>query len=180
MLTVDNSERLSFRLMGPEDAQALWALDQDPEVMRFINGGIPSSMETINNVFLPRLQSFTDKDTGWGLWQVSDKVTKEYFGWILIRPMEFFTDKPNYLDLELGRRFFQKAWGKGYATEAAVAIKDAISSQTNTQYLSALALENNVGSIGVMKKVGMNFVKKYTHKDPLGDFIAVHYQMTVK
>jgi RimJ/RimL family protein N-acetyltransferase len=180
MLIADNSERLSFRMMGPEDAQAFWELDQDPEVMHFINGGQPNSMETINNVFLPRLKSFSDVHKGWGIWQVSNKLTKEYLGWVLVRPMNFFTSEPNYIDLEIGWRFFKKAWGKGYATEAAIAIKNAVASQTDIQFFSALALEGNIGSIGVMKKIGMSFSKKYTHKDPMGDFIAVHYQMSVK
>jgi RimJ/RimL family protein N-acetyltransferase len=177
---IQNSKRLTFRLMGQNDAQALWELDQDPEVMQFINGGKPNSMETINEIFLPRLKSFTNKRKGWGLWQVSNKITNEYLGWVLVRPMDFFTDKPNFIDLELGWRFFQKAWGKGYATEAAIAVKNAVAQQTDVQYVSATALIENIGSIGVMKKIGMQFIKEYTHKDPLGDFIAVHYQTQVK
>ncbi len=177
---IQNSTRLSFRLMGQNDAQALWELDQDPEVMQFINGGKTNSLETINEVFLPRMKAYTDTSKGWGLWQISNKITNEYLGWVLVRPMDFFTDKPNFIDLELGWRFFKKAWGQGYATEAAIAIKDAVASKTDIQYVSALALEDNIGSIGVMKKMGMDFIRKYDHKDPLGDFIAVHYQMQVK
>ncbi len=37
--------------MGEEDAHALWSIDQDPEVMHFLNGGTPSSMESIHEVF---------------------------------------------------------------------------------------------------------------------------------
>ena len=177
---IKNSKRLTFRLMGQEDAQALWKLNQDPEVMKFINGGKPESLADINSKYLPRLKKFTKAENGWGLWQVSDKESLEYLGWVLVRPMDFFTDKPNFEDLELGWRFFKTAWGKGYATEAAIAIKDAVASQTDIQYVSALALEDNIGSIGVMKKMGMNFIRKYAHKDPIGDFIAVHYQMSVK
>ncbi len=166
--------------MSQEDAQTLWELDQDPEVMRFINGGKPSSMETIVDVFIPRMLAYLDTEKGWGIWQVCDNVSKEYLGWLLVRPMDFFTDKPKFDDIELGWRFFQKSWGKGYATEAAIAIKNAIASQSNIQYISAIALEDNLDSIGVMKKIGMTFVRKYAHKDPIGDFIAVHYQMSVK
>jgi len=180
MLTIPDSARLSFRLMGQEDAQTLWQLDQDPEVMRFINGGEPNSIETILEVFIPRMQSYTDASKGWGIWQVNDKATQEYLGWVLVRPMDFFTDSPQFNDLELGWRFFKKAWGKGYATEAAIAIKNAVTEQNDIDFVSALAIEDNLGSIGVMKKVGMNFIRKYAHKDPIGDFIAVHYQMSVK
>jgi RimJ/RimL family protein N-acetyltransferase len=166
--------------MNQNDAQALWELDQDPEVMHFINDGKPNSMEAINEVFLPRVQSYTDANKGWGIWQVSEKSSQEYLGWVLVRPMDFFTDKPNFADLELGWRFFKKAWGKGYATEAAIAIKGMLASQTDIQFVSALAIEENIASVGVMKKMGMRFIRKYTHKDPIGDFIAVHYQMLVK
>tara|TARA_R110002167_G_scaffold34573_1_gene110316 strand:- start:100410 stop:100952 length:543 start_codon:yes stop_codon:yes gene_type:complete len=180
MLDIHDSARLSFRLMGQEDAEALWAIDQDPEVMHFLNGGEPSSMESINEVFLPRMQAYRNPIKGFGIWQVSDKSTDEYLGWVLIRPMAFFTDKPNFTDLELGWRFFKKVWGKGYATEAAIAIKNSFVSQTDIKYVSALAVEDNLGSIAVMKKMGMKFIRKYDHKDPIGDFIAVHYQMQVK
>ena len=180
MVTVTDSARLSFRLMGREDAQALWELDQDPQVMHYINGGKPNSMTTINEVFLPRMQAYTDSKQGWGIWQVNDKNSHQYLGWVLARPMSFFTEQPDIKDIELGWRFFKKAWGKGYATEAAIAIKDALASQTDIDSVSALAVEDNIGSINVMKKMGMAFLRKYDHKDPIGDFIAVHYQMSVK
>ncbi|WP_353537834.1 GNAT family N-acetyltransferase [Colwellia sp. KU-HH00111] len=180
MVIVTDSARLSFRLMGQNDAQALWELDQDPEVMHYLNGGKPNSMATINEVFLPRMQAYTDASKGWGIWQVCDKSSQEYLGWVLARPMSFFTEQPDIKDIELGWRFFKKAWGKGYATEAAIAIKDALASQTDIEHVSALAVEDNIGSICVMKKIGMQFVRKYEHKDPIGDFTAVHYQMSVK
>ena len=179
-MQVTDSERLTYRLMGQDDAQALWELDQDPEVMKFINGGKSHDMKTITDVFLPRMKAYTDIDKGWGIWQISDKVTKEYLGWVLVRPMDFFTDEPKWRDLELGWRFFKKAWGKGYATEAAITIKNGVVNQTDVDFVSALAIEDNYGSIAIMKKVGMHFIRKYDHKDPIGDFIAVHYQMSVK
>lgn len=180
MIVIPDSERLSFRLMGQKDAQAFWELDQDPDVMHFINGGTPNSMETINEVFLPRMKAYSDPHKGYGIWQVSNNITDEYLGWVLVRPMSFFTEQPDFSDLELGWRFFKKAWGKGYATEAAIAIKEAIAQQTDIHYVSALAVEDNINSINVMKKIGMQFIRKYDHQDPIGDFIAVHYQMSVK
>lgn len=179
-MIIADSERLTFRLMGQDDAQALWELDQDPAVMKFINGGKSHDMQTITDVFLPRMKAYTDINKGWGIWQISNKVTQEYLGWVLVRPMDFFTDDPKLKDLELGWRFFKKSWGKGYATEATIAIKNGVVNQTDIDYVSALAVEDNYGSIGVMKKVGMHFIRKYDHKDPIGDFIAVHYQMPVK
>jgi RimJ/RimL family protein N-acetyltransferase len=178
IVQIADSTRLTYRLMGQNDAQALWELDQDPKVMHFLNGGQPTPIETIKDIFLPRMKAYTDETKGWGIWKVSNKITQEYLGWVLVRPMDFFSDNPKLQDIEFGWLFFKKAWGKGYATEAAIMIKNAIVRQTNIAYLSALALEDNYGSISVMKKVGMHFNKKYIHKDARGDLIAVHYQMS--
>ena len=179
IMQINNSERLKFRLMDSQDAQALWQLDQDPQVMKYLNGGKPTSMEQVNSVFIPRMEKYRDDKLGWGIWQVSDKVTDEYLGWVLIRPMAFFTESPNFKDLELGWRFFQSTWGKGYATEAAIAIKDAVALHADVTHVSALAVADNLASVGVMKKMGMSFVRAYLHTDPIGDFDAVHYQMSL-
>ena len=176
---IQDSERLKFRLMNSDDVGPLWQLDQDPEVMKFLTNGKASSLGEVISVFIPRMEKYRDSDKGWGIWEVSDKVTDEYLGWVLIRPMAFFTDSPNYKDLEIGWRFFQSTWGKGYATEAAIAIKDAVVAGTEVSHVSALTVADNLGSIAVMKKMGMSFVSAYLHTDPIGDFDAVHYQMSV-
>ncbi|GAA0823185.1 GNAT family N-acetyltransferase [Colwellia asteriadis] len=183
-MDVPNTQRLAFRLMNPDsatDAKLLWQLDQDPEVMRFINGGTMTSMEDIHAIFIPRMAKYTNSDKGWGLWHVSTLDSNEFIGWVLVRPMDFFNDEPKFNDLELGWRFFQKSWGNGYASEAAEAVKlaliDNISEQNPVEYLSALALKENYGSVAVMKKIGMEFIKDFFHKDPLGDMDAVLYRL---
>ena len=184
-MIIKNSERLTYRLMGQDDAKALWELDQDPEVMHFLNGGKPNSMDDIKNTFMPRMAKFTNSLKGWGIWQVSNIDNNEYLGWVLARPMDFFTETPKFDDIELGWRFFRKTWGKGYATEAAITVKNALVLQASTEedginFISALAVEDNIASTKVMEKVGMCLLRKYRHLDPIGDFDAVHYQMPVE
>jgi len=83
----------------------------------------------------------------------------------------------------LGWRFQQAAWGKGYATEAAKAgISSFIRSidfnnQQTKKLFSALAVPENLASIKIMKKLGMTYVKTALHLDPLGDEVAVYYQL---
>lgn len=163
--------------MTKEDGELLFQLDQDPEVMRFINGGKPSSMDNINDIFIPRMESYANKQKGWGLWQVNISSSNKYIGWILVRPMNFFSDAPEFDNLELGWRFFQSSWGKGYASEAALHIKNTLAKNTELKNFSAIAVENNLGSIAVMKKIGMSYVKTYQHKDPLFEDQVVYYQI---
>jgi hypothetical protein len=76
--------------MDEQDAKLLWQIDQDPLVMKFLNGGTPSTKDEVNSVFMPRMQQYRNKALGWGIWQVLDKCNDEYLGWVLIRPMAFF------------------------------------------------------------------------------------------
>jgi len=179
-MKIENSQRLRFALMTAEDSQLLFELDQDTEVMRYINGGKISSKRDIEEIYIPRMQSYTNEQLGWGLWKVEISQTNEFIGWVLVRPMDFFTDNPQKDNLELGWRFMQKAWGKGYATEAALSITKALSGQTPVKYFTAIVMEEHTRSINVMKKLGMTFLKKELHQDPLGDEEAVYYQMPAR
>lgn len=46
--------RLVLRAFTDADVDHLIALDNDPEVMRFFNGGLPTSREVIQAQTLPR------------------------------------------------------------------------------------------------------------------------------
>ncbi|GHF00882.1 hypothetical protein GCM10011501_32940 [Thalassotalea profundi] len=163
--------------MDENNAEELFQLDQDPAVMKFINGGTPSSREQVKTVLIPRMQAYRNAEKGWGLWQVNDTETGEYLGWVLVRPMYFFSDNPEIDNLELGWRFFQSTWGKGYASEAAQHIKQQLSHDKTIKSFSAIADENNLASVGVMKKIGMKYIKTYFHTDPLFECDVVYYQI---
>ena len=163
-MKVEKSARLSFKLMSSQDADLVFELDQDPEVMRFLNGGKVTSRDDIENIFLPRMAKFRNAEQGWGLWQVNITDTAQFIGWVLVRPMAFFSDSPELDNLELGWRFKRSSWGKGLATEAAQQVKNALATNTAIKSFSAIALEDNHASISVMKKIGMSYIKTYLHK----------------
>lgn len=183
-IAMPTSSRLSYHLCDitqDADIEFLFNLDQDPKVMRYITNGNTTSRATLENWFVPRIAAFTRADKGWGLWCVSNLDTRLALGWILIRPMNFFSDDltqnpPQWLNLEIGWRFNQASWGKGYATEAAAHIIKQLSSQLNLQKFSATALIDNLASINIMQKIGMTPIQQYIHRDEYGEFAAVVYQ----
>jgi len=164
--------------MGPNDAELLFQLDQDAEVMQYINGGKMTSREDVKNVFIPRMAQYTNPNKGWGLWKVMVTDSSEFIGWILVRPMDFFSDQVQWDNLELGWRFMRTSWGRGYATEAAQHIMHALNLNDEVKLFSAIAMPGNQASINVMKKLGMKYLKTYLHKDPLGDAEVVYYQIS--
>ena len=174
-LTVNDTARLSIELMSRDDADLLFELDQDPEVMRYINGGKMTSRKDLEEKMIPRMEQYRNTEKGWGLWKVIVKDNAQFIGWILVRPMAFFSDQPELENLELGWRFKQESWGKGYATEAAKAVMQALTNKGGITQLSAIAMPGNTGSINIMKKLGMTYIKTYIHEDPLGDLEAVYY-----
>ncbi|MEW6998007.1 GNAT family N-acetyltransferase [Colwelliaceae bacterium BS250] len=159
MININHSVRLTFSLMDESDADLLYQLDQDPAVMRYINGGVTSSMVDIKEKFIPRMQSYRNADKYWGLWKVTITETNNFIGWILLRPMNFFTAHPQTDNIEIGWRFMKKSWGKGYASEAALHFKNVLTANTAVKQLSAIAMSGNKASIQVMKKLGMSYLK---------------------
>ncbi|WP_462170147.1 GNAT family N-acetyltransferase [Pseudoalteromonas xiamenensis] len=174
-MKITPSARLMYRMITPDDAQLLFELDQDPSVMQYLNGGVPTSMEDIHNRFLPRIASFHNEEKGWGLWHVATKEEHKFIGWILVRPMFYFTEERDDTDMELGWRFKQTTWGQGYATEAALHVATHIEKLNELKSFSAVAAVDNIGSIAVMKKLGMHFVKQDIHTDPTWQTEVVYY-----
>ena len=91
--------------------------------------------------------------------------------------MYFFCDSQatEESNLELGWRFHQSAWGKGYATEAARAIAAALRDQGRCESFAAIAEPENEASINIMKKLGMSFQKQAVHRDQSWESEAVYY-----
>lgn len=170
------SERLQYALMGPDDAEDLYALDQDPEVMRYINGGHMTTRQEVQDIFLPRMAAYTRHDKGWGLWKLTTTADQQFIGWVLVRPMDFFNERPQWHNWELGWRLMRQAWGQGYATEAARHIMQQLSETQDVQVWSAIAMPDNQASINIMKKLGMMYQKTAIHSDPLGEEEVVFYQ----
>ena len=176
-MNIDNSARLSYQLIDKTDSEFLFQLDQNPEVMRYINGGNITTRKNINEVFIPRHNAYKNLVKGWGLWKVSVIATQADIGWILVRPMDFFSKQPIWHDIELGWRFLQSSWGKGYASEAAIHLQQVLAKQPENKSFSAIALKDNIGSIAVMKRLGLKYIKTYLHCDSqLGDLTVVLYR----
>ena len=158
--------RLTLRQLNLNDLDNLFRLDSDPEVMRFINGGIASTREALSQEFLPYVMSYYDKSENIGFWAIVEKQTQDFIGWIFLRPEVDFKllQQLNLAEedaVELGYRIRQQSWNKGYTTEVAKVLIDRSFGKTEINQINAWALIENKSSTRVMEKAGLKRKREY-------------------
>ena len=147
------TERLLLRRLTPADADNLYALDSDPEVMRFLNGGEPTPFDVIRDQVLPYFLTYYERNEGYGYWAAIEKAGGAFLGWFHLRPPD---DDPDAV--ELGYRLGRAAWGQGYATEGARALVHKGFTELGARRIIARTLAAHTASIRVMEKAGLRFV----------------------
>ena len=80
------TERLVLRRFTTGDVDNLVGLDADPDVMRFVSGGIPTSRDEIENEFLPAFLGYYQRYQAYGFWAAIEKSTGDFLGWFHFRP----------------------------------------------------------------------------------------------
>ena len=144
------SKRLYLREWVIEDAQSFFNLNNDPEVIRY-TGDPPFDSVKATREFIRNYDAFTK--VGMGRWVCILKETGENIGWCGLR------QKPEGF-VDLGYRFHQNHWNKGYATEAGMACLEFGFHQLGLEIIVANAVAENEASSRVMEKLGMRFVGK--------------------
>ncbi|MEU5401583.1 GNAT family N-acetyltransferase [Streptomyces sp. NPDC005963] len=172
------TERLALRAFDESDLDRLLSLDGDPEVMRFLDHGPPPTRDHLRK---HGLQRFIRPHPGTGrpdYWAVCESVSGEFIGWIEFRPVA----DTNTSVVELGYRLAKAAWGRGYATECALALIRKGFCDWGVQSVIANAMAVNHRSRRVMEKSGLTHVR--TAFDEWPDYIEgaefgdVHYELT--
>jgi RimJ/RimL family protein N-acetyltransferase len=150
------TERIYLRYFTAQDAGLFFELDSDPEVMRYISKGQPTSMERVQNDILPRLLAFYSQSPPTGFWAAHLRATDEFFGWFHLRP-----DKLEPELTEIGYRLTRKSWGRGLATEGSRALLKKGFTEWNRQQIVGRTLVVNLASRRVLEKIGLHFESEF-------------------
>lgn len=157
--------RLVLRRFTPDDLDELVALDSDPAVMRYINGGRPTTREEMRDDYLPWWLAYYDRGDRWGFWAAIERETGRFLGWFHLRPNdedEAHADPDD--EPELGYRLHRDAWGRGFATEGSRALVDKAFTELGARRVYATAMYANPASWRVMEKAGLRFARRF-HAD---------------
>ena len=149
--------RLTLRPVAVGDRPDLIALERDPEVMRFLNGGraTPDGIDPEADFLMPRGGEP-------GVWCARQSTDGAFVGWASLRVQSDGS-------AELGYRLRREAWGRGLAAEAASALVAHGFETLDLDRIVATTMAVNRGSRRVMEKVGLVHVDTRfgSYADPL-------------
>jgi len=145
------TNRLIMRPFEERDAEGLFLLDSNPEVMKYVGGVVSTKIEQSQQMIEFIQKQY--KENGVGRLAVIEKSTNTLIGW---SGLKYLTSEINGMKnvYELGYRFLPEYWGKGYATETARAALNYAFNEIKTDVVYAMAVTENTGSNRVLQKLG--------------------------
>ncbi len=154
------TERLILRQWCEEDLEPFAMLNADTRVMEYFPA-ILSKQES--DQMMKRMQTKIN-ERGWGLWAVSLLADQKFIGFIGLNDIDQTTLPTHFSPaVEVGWRLAYPFWGKGYATEGALACLKYGFETLNLKEIVSFTAVQNTRSRAVMERIGM-------HHNPQDDF----------
>lgn len=153
MKKILETERLVLREMTMDDFDALYAVLSDAEIMQHYPYTFDE--ERVRSWIERNMDRY--KEDGFGLWAVCLKDTGEMIGdcGLTLQNID------GQMLPEIGYHIRRDQQRKGYAKEAAAAVRDWAFQNTEYPALYSYCKYTNVGSFKTAESIGMHFEKEY-------------------
>ena len=149
-----DTERLFIRPWQPADRIAFKGLTEDPEVMRFVHGGLPYSEAEVDEFFARQARQLAEHDLCMGA--LIEKSSQRLIGVCGVQPLGTTGD------LEIGWWLARDTWGRGYATEGGGAAMRHVLETLGRPRVCAIIDPGNEPSIRVVQRLGMQYEGRVT------------------
>lgn len=149
-LKILDTERLILRQFTTDDALLILKLLNEPSFIQNIGDRQVRTIEDACSYLVNGPLASYSKN-GFGLWLVVLKETAEPIG------MCGLIKRDNLKDVDIGYALLPHFWSKGYAVEAAQAVKAYAKDVIGLKRIVAITDPANEGSIRVLEKIGMRF-----------------------
>lgn len=165
------TERLLFRELRLSDAQGMFELDSDPDVVRYAGDAPQTHIDQARQRIESIMQNY--RDFGLGRWAAIRKDTQEFTGWAGLKYIQAINGRADVYDL--GYRFLQRHWGHGYATEAAMAFITHGFDAMQLKRISAYADVRHTASRNVLEKCGLALKNTFLEETDLCAWYEIDY-----
>ncbi len=152
------TERMILREWKDEDLDGFARINSDHLIMEYF----PRRLDEKDTEKLVQRFRAHFKKYGYGFYAIELKATGQFIGFVGLGHVEL--EVPFAPAVEIAWRLDYESWGKGYATEAALAVLHYAFTELGLDEVVAYAVFDNRRSIHVMEKLGMKHDKK-------GDFM---------
>ena len=142
------TDRLHLRAFVPADAPHLYALNSNPDVIRYTEDASFLDVAAAE-AYLCDYDHYSH--FGFGRWAVILKREERFIGYCGLRSDE------NSGEVDLDFRFFADYWSQGFATEAGQAALKLGFETFNLDRIIGRSMRENLPSISVLQKLGMEF-----------------------
>lgn len=151
------TRRLILRSWQEEDIVHLARLNSDDKVMEFFLKKM-SHEETLAlyNQIQEEFMAY-----GFGVYAVEEKETGTFIGFVGLHHVTFEVDFAPAI--EILWRLLPDFWGKGYATEAAMACLNYAKDELKLKEIVSFTSLPNKRSEHVMQRIGMTRIKEFNH-----------------
>jgi RimJ/RimL family protein N-acetyltransferase len=156
------TERLLIRQLTIDDANFIFELLNDPTFIQHIGDRNIRSVEDAQTYVLNGPVTSYAKN-GFGLSLVILKATGEFIG------MCGLIKRDELEDVDIGYAYLPRYWHKGYAVEAALAMKSYAKETVHLNRLVAIVNPTNTSSIRVLEKLGMKFESTFKRPESMID-----------
>ncbi|WP_019505128.1 GNAT family N-acetyltransferase [Pleurocapsa sp. PCC 7319] len=150
-MIVIETPRLILRHLTLEDTEALASIYADPIVMKFFRS--VRSPEVTKQKIEKIIESY--EQDGFGLWATIYKPDNQFIGRCGLIPQIV----NQCSELEIAYLLAKEYWGRGLATEAAIAIKNYGFEEIGCNRLISLINHDNIASQKVALKTGLTYEK---------------------
>ncbi|MFE1770027.1 GNAT family N-acetyltransferase [Streptomyces sp. NPDC059008] len=150
------TDRLVLRRWRDSDLEPWAAMNADPEVREHLGDLLTREQ---SDACVALFQAEFDQ-RGYGWWAVEVRATGEFIGFAGLDDLD---DDMPFTGVEIGWRLARSAWGKGYATEAALTVLAHGFDHLDLPEIVAVTTATNHRSQAVMRRIGMT-------RDPADDF----------
>jgi RimJ/RimL family protein N-acetyltransferase len=155
MKVILETDRLLLREYMEEDAEAFFKLNSDPEVLRFVPDKQLLNVEQARQILIDH--PITDyQKHGFGRGACILKSTGEQIGFAGLKYLEELGE------VDLAYRLMPPHWGKGLATEVALASVHYGFADLGLEQIIGLVMPENTASVRVLEKAGLRHTETVT------------------
>ena len=149
------TERLIVRKLIIDDLHAFHEMQSNPKVMQFADGEV-KSLEAHEIELKDLISKYENPKNDFWIYAIIDKSSKNFVGTVAL--------VKDGIDDEIGYRFLEKYWGRGFGSEICEGLITYCKS-IGIKKIIGYVVDKNIASAKILEKFNFKVIKKFVSED---------------